>query len=51
MGKSSLHDWHSFSRHPYMHNGDGMPGGEPVVIARGIAMWYTMHERRLRKDW
>ena len=18
MGKSSLHDWHSFSRHPYM---------------------------------
>ena len=22
-----------------------------VVIAGGIAMWYTMHERRLRKDW
>ena len=21
----------------YIHNGDGMPGGEPVVIARGIA--------------
>ncbi len=52
MGKSSLHGWHSSPWHPYMSMAMVcLAANLHVVIAGGIAMWYTMHERRLRKDW